>query len=703
MHKFFHALLFASAIATTSCQLSENKVSIPDDQKRAESDESKVTINEKILPYLELEKVTKSLALKCRQSTVGLMPKGVSGMGSGVIVSEEGLILTAAHVTRKAGNDITVFMPDGRRLKAKSLGLDYNSDAGLAKIINTNNEKFSYAEMGESANLKKGQFCLALGHAGGVLKNRDAPLRLGRILYNGKGLKMADNMITDATVISGDSGGPLFDLNGKVIGINSSIGSNYSINKHVPIDIFKTNWDKFLKNEALGKFVDYSKTKKKDELASQFGKLFQQKIKEKDPDALKFFAIAKKNGGRLTLTQDQQKTLIQKWTSKKTQTAKKKKASDKTFNLDTKKMDPKLLAEIKKYSKKGADGKLKLDVNANNIDKVRPLLKKLGIKHNFPAVVKKKIDAETYGKGAADFLSEFNSQSKNIEKSTAIVLKDGKSVALGTVISSNGYILTKASEVYLGELTCKIGNKLYPAEFLKSNNLYDLALLKVDGVDLTPVKWGQSSMPLGSWLLSPNEKGNIAALGIISHDSRRVERKSVTVLTNTNKVFLGVILNHKENSPEIMEIVEGGSAQDAGILVGDKILAINDKILTTSHEVVEEIGRYKADDIIDIKIFRNGEELIIRSKLAPRKVQVDELRKVNLEKLSLKGGSISKRNSAFPKVFTHDGIIQAKQCGGPVLNLHGEVIGLNIARVDRTTTYAIPSDIVKELILDLIK
>ena len=697
MSRILSVFVSLCTVALVSCQ------SIDEEGIAKVNDPSRLTeINPAIKPYVKLENTTKSIAEKCRAATVGLMVKGSRGMGSGVIVSEDGLIMTAAHVIRKAGLDVTVFMSDGRRLKGKSLGLDYNSDSGLVKITNEPKESFPFMTLGKSADLKKGQFCLAMGHAGGVMKNRKAPLRLGRILVNGKGDTMTNNIVSDATVISGDSGGPLFDIKGNIIGINSSIGGSYSVNRHVPVDIFHKHWQAFLDGKTLGKYVDYTKPKQNTQ-SSSFGKLFQQKIKEKDPEALKYLATAKKNGGKLKMTQAQQQALIKKWSGKASQAPKNNSEIKKNLSFNKKDMDPKLMEELKKYSKIGPDGKMKLQVDASNIDKVKPLLKKLGIEKETIAKVKKTdFGAGINGKGAKSFLSKFNSQTESHASSVVKVMKEGKQVSLGSIISHDGYILAKASEVYLGELSCKIGKKVYPAEFIKSDNRYDIALLKVDAEGLESVNWESSSDLLGTWLLSPNENGQVAALGILGHDQHRVDRKGATVITNTNKVFLGVVLNHQENSSEILDVVDGGSAKDAGILKGDKILAINGKDLSTSQDVVEEIGKYKADDVIDIKILRKDEELILKSKLSPRKVQISELRKETLEKLSMRGGTISKRNSAFPMVFTHDGVLQANQCGGPILNLKGQVIGLNIARVNRTATYAIPSEVVENLIEDLL-
>jgi serine protease Do len=73
-----------------------------------------------------------------------------------------------------------------------------------------------------------------------------------------------------------------------------------------------------------------------------------------------------------------------------------------------------------------------------------------------------------------------------------------------------------------------------------------------------------------------------------------------------------------------------------------------------------------------------------------------------LSALSQVGGSLSKRKSDFPAALTHDIVLQAPQCGGPLLDLEGRAVGLNIARVDRTATYAIPAAALRTVIADLL-
>lgn len=168
-----------------------------------------------------------------------------NGMGSGVIVSEDGYVLTAGHVAGRAGRDVTFIMHDGRSVKGKSLGANHGIDSGLLKI--TAKRKWPYAEIGHSRDLANGQWCLATGHPGGYQRGRSPPLRVGRVLMQSKRV-----VITDCTLVGGDSGGPLFDAHGKVVGIHSRIGDEIQENLHIPIDTYRTTWHRLAGGETWG-------------------------------------------------------------------------------------------------------------------------------------------------------------------------------------------------------------------------------------------------------------------------------------------------------------------------------------------------------------------------------------------------------------------------------------------------------------------
>lgn len=193
-----------------------------------------------------IQEQLKKVLEKVVPCTVGLQVGGAQG--SGVIVSEDGYVLTAAHVSGSAKRSVEIYLADGRKVKGETLGasrLPGGTDSGLIKI--TDEGKWPFAEMGKSAELKKGQWCICVGHPGGYNPKRSPPVRLGRVLN-----ATSTVIRTDCTLVGGDSGGPLFDMNGLVIGIHSRIDSQVIDNLHVPVDTYRDNWDRLVKGEVWG-------------------------------------------------------------------------------------------------------------------------------------------------------------------------------------------------------------------------------------------------------------------------------------------------------------------------------------------------------------------------------------------------------------------------------------------------------------------
>ena len=188
---------------------------------------------------------------KIRETVKKVMPATVSitdgiGFGSGVVVTKDGYILTAGHVltTSRTGRNLTVYFPDGSTALAKPLGKNLNVDAGMAKLIG--DRDWPYVDVGDSKTLKRGNWCITIGHSGGYELGRTPPVRVGKVLRNNN-----IRIITDCALIGGDSGGPLFDLAGKLVGIHSSIGENVAENRHAAINPFLKDWDQLLRHRAL--------------------------------------------------------------------------------------------------------------------------------------------------------------------------------------------------------------------------------------------------------------------------------------------------------------------------------------------------------------------------------------------------------------------------------------------------------------------
>lgn len=186
-----------------------------------------------------------TLTERVMPATVALISEQVGASGSGVITSAEGLILTAAHVIDGSETVLVVF-PDGKQVTGEVLGANYSKDIGMVRIREEG--PWPFVELGESRPLDAGDWVVAMGHSEGYDAARTPPVRFGRVVSDGPG----NFLTTDCELIGGDSGGPLFDLDGRVVGINSSIGEALDNNNHAGIDGFREDWERLLAGETWG-------------------------------------------------------------------------------------------------------------------------------------------------------------------------------------------------------------------------------------------------------------------------------------------------------------------------------------------------------------------------------------------------------------------------------------------------------------------
>lgn len=167
-----------------------------------------------------------------------------AGSGSGVVVGTEGYVLTAAHVSGKPGQPCTILFPDGTRARGVSLGRNLGNDAGLIRIID--NGRWPHVELAPNRSVQPGDWVLALGHPQGFQPHRPVVARLGQVIQARPG-----TLQTDCTLIGGDSGGPLFDLQGRVVGIHSRIGGPTGHNFHAPATVFHQRWDELTRSVEI--------------------------------------------------------------------------------------------------------------------------------------------------------------------------------------------------------------------------------------------------------------------------------------------------------------------------------------------------------------------------------------------------------------------------------------------------------------------
>lgn len=194
---------------------------------------------------IQLESRVGEVAAKSKNATVALISERTGSSGSGILVSADGLVLTAAHVVQGM-EEVDIYFSDGKKWRGKVLGANFSKDIGMVKLEEAG--PWPHVELGKSTPLQAGSWVVALGHSAGFDHARTPPVRFGRVMSTGPG----NYFTTDCTLIGGDSGGPLFDLNGRLVGINSSIGRSWKNNNHAGIDGFHEDWDRLLAGETWG-------------------------------------------------------------------------------------------------------------------------------------------------------------------------------------------------------------------------------------------------------------------------------------------------------------------------------------------------------------------------------------------------------------------------------------------------------------------
>jgi len=168
------------------------------------------------------------------------IPERLAGQGSGVIITKDGYVLTNNHVIDGA-ETVEVVMNDGTKLPAKVIGKDEHTDLAVLKITEENRE-FTAMDQGDSDVLRVGEFVIALGSPFSL----SSSVTMGVVSQKGRSiglLPFEDFIQTDAAVNKGNSGGPLLDVEGKLVGINTVIQTagfsegNIGISFAVPVNL----------------------------------------------------------------------------------------------------------------------------------------------------------------------------------------------------------------------------------------------------------------------------------------------------------------------------------------------------------------------------------------------------------------------------------------------------------------------------------
>lgn len=259
---------------------------------------------------------------------------------------------------------------------------------------------------------------------------------------------------------------------------------------------------------------------------------------------------------------------------------------------------------------------------------------------------------------------------------------DGKDVALGTIVGPDGWVITKASELK-GEISCTLRDgRVFTPKWIGTCETIDVAMLKLDAFDLPHFKWKMERPEVGSWLASAGISDEPIGLGVVSVPVRRIPPQ---------RGMLGVVLSDEDDrGAKVEKVVDNSPASKAGLHVGDIITHVNGVHVEGRRQLVMQVYEMPAGTKVDLKVKRGDEDLDIEATLGIIKSENEKKQMVQ----NRMGVGVSKRTRDFPAVMQHDTVLKPTDCGGPVVDLSGNVVGINIARAGRTETYALPSDLI---------
>jgi serine protease Do len=274
---------------------------------------------------------------------------------------------------------------------------------------------------------------------------------------------------------------------------------------------------------------------------------------------------------------------------------------------------------------------------------------------------------------------------------TVQVLADDKPAALGTIVGEDGWILTKASQLNAAP-TCRLGNgNTYAADYYACDPELDLALLKVGASGLTAVRWQTGDdAAVGQWLATPGVSGPPVGIGIVSAARRTIP------LQRVNGV-LGIRLEPTDGPAIVAEIIPDSPAAKAEIRTGDIIQRIGDRSVENREVLIRTIQSYEPGVSVQITIQRGESEVTVSATLSHPFGEF--LSRIAVQ--NQMGGRLSPRRTGFAAALQHDTVLDPELCGGSVVNLDGLAAGINIARAGRTETYAIPAEVVIEVVARL--
>ncbi len=269
---------------------------------------------------------------------------------------------------------------------------------------------------------------------------------------------------------------------------------------------------------------------------------------------------------------------------------------------------------------------------------------------------------------------------------TARIWSGKDSLALGTVVDASGLILTAASELKEPlEVQLADGRRI-AGKVIGIDIETDLALLQVEASGLPALALTDIAPPdRGAWLVSVSPDASPVGFGVVGVPARSIP---------PSRAFIGIRMDETTDNSgvRITEVTSGSPADAADLLVNDVITHLDDKPVTDSASLRMMLAEHEPGDRVVLKIRRGEASMEASIELANADNFLPDFERSNQQ--DRMGSSLSERRYDFPLAFQHDSVLSAHQIGGPVLDLEGHVVGVNISRQGRVSSLALPMSVV---------
>jgi len=276
-------------------------------------------------------------------------------------------------------------------------------------------------------------------------------------------------------------------------------------------------------------------------------------------------------------------------------------------------------------------------------------------------------------------------------------------LAYGLVVGKGTQVLTKWSEIERFENTLHVqagGGESFKAEVAGVFTDEDLVLLniaipadagRVIKDVLVPAKFSESTWNYGQFVSAPQPDGKLGGFGVVSVLERN--------LRETDRAHLGIMADpdFRGKGVKIAVVQPEHGAAEAGIQSGDVILDMDGREISGLQELRNALTNKQPGDKVKLKIETAGKERSVEVLLTNRPIY-GELSPNRLNQMERMGGERNLVNSGFSRVVQSDMKIQSNQVGGPVVDLQGKIIGVTLARADRTKTYLMSGSAVADLL-----